>query len=113
MPNRVVYQFPQGFLWGCATAAHQVEGGNNNDWMHWEQTPGHIYQNQQSGNAVEWWAGRYIEDFDRAANELHNNTHRLSIEWSRIEPKPGVWDEDALAHYREIIKALCARGMTP
>ena len=112
MPTKAILQFPRGFLWGCATAAHQVEGQLNNDWTQWEQTSGHIYDNDRVGNGCEWWAGRYVEDFDRAA-EMNNNAHRMSVEWSRIEPKPGQWDKSALAQYREMLKALIARGMTP
>lgn len=112
MPIKAIYQFPRGFLWGCSTAAHQVEGQNTNDWWRWEQTPGHIFQNQRSGRTCDWWTGRYEEDFDRAVT-IHNSAHRLSIEWSRIEPEPGKWDDWALDHYREMLKALRDRGLTP
>ena len=112
MPIQAIHQFPQGFLWGCATAAHQVEGQNVNDWWRWEQTPGHVYRNQKSGRACDWWSGRYVEDFDRAA-DMHNNSQRISIEWSRIEPEPGRWDDYALERYRDMLKALVERGMRP
>jgi beta-glucosidase len=111
-PISALHQFPQGFLWGCATAAHQVEGGNTNDWWRWEQTPGHIHENQRSGGACEWWQGRYEEDFDRAA-AMNNNAQRISVEWSRVEPEPGRWDDYALEKYRAMLQALRARGMTP
>ncbi len=105
--------FPPGFLWGTATAAHQVEGSQtNNTWAAWEETPGHIFQDQRAGLACDWWNGRYVEDFDRAA-WLGNNTHRFSVEWSRIEPEPGRYDESALAHYADMIAALRARRMEP
>jgi beta-glucosidase len=107
-----IHQLPQGFLWGCTTAAHQVEGGNTNDWWRWEQTPGHIFNNQRSGKACEWWSGRFEEDFDRAAS-MHNNAQRISVEWSRIEPEPGKWDEYSLEKYRVMLEALRQRGMTP
>jgi beta-glucosidase len=57
-------KFPDGFLWGAATAAHQVEGGNdNNDWWDWEQTPGHIRNSDKSAIACDWWKGeRYRGD---------------------------------------------------
>ncbi len=112
MPIKALLQFPRGFLWGCATAAHQVEGQNVNDWWRWEQTPGHIFQDQKAGRACEWWTGRYIEDFDRAA-EMHNNAQRISVEWSRIEPEPDKWDNWALERYRDMLKAMRERGMTP
>ncbi|MEJ2706602.1 MAG: glycoside hydrolase family 1 protein [Anaerolineales bacterium] len=110
---QATFHFPRGFLWGTATAAHQVEGNNtNNDWWAWEQQPGHIVQGQKSGLADDWWGGRWREDFDRAA-EGGQNAHRLSVEWSRIQPTPQHWDESALDHYREIVRGLLDRNMTP
>src|SRR5512138_2389897 len=103
------YHFPRGFLWGCATAAHQVEGNNtNNQWWQWEQA-GHT--NGKSGLACDWWGGRWREDFDRAA-EGHENAQRISVEWSRIEPEPGKWDEEALEKYRNMLRGPHERGMT-
>lgn len=108
-----MYRFPEGFLWGTATAAHHVEGNCNNSWSHWENLEkGIIYQNQKHGIAVDWWGGRWREDFDRM-QYLGHNTHRLSIEWSRIEPQPGVIDDTAIRQYREMLEALRARGIRP
>jgi beta-glucosidase len=105
-------EFPDGFLWGAATAAHQNEGRNtNNDFWAWEQIPGHVVDNTTSGLACDWWQ-RAEEDFDRAA-ALHLNSLRLSVEWSRLEPEPGQWDEAACERYREMLQALRARGLTP
>ncbi len=107
------YQFPRGFLWGCATASHQVEGQNkNNNWWAWEQRPGRIMHGQKSGLACDWWGGRWREDFDRAV-ETHQNAHRLSVEWSRIQPAPDRWDEAALDNYREMLQGLVERNLTP
>jgi len=104
------FHFPKGFLWGTATAAHQVEGNNtNNQWWKWEQE-GHT--NGKSGLACDWWGGRWREDFDRAA-EGGQNAHRLSVEWSRIQPAPDRWDEDALERYRVMLRGLKERGLTP
>jgi beta-glucosidase len=113
MPQ-ATFQFPAGFLWGTATSAHQVEGGNtNNNWAAWEAEPGRILKGGKAGLACDWWGGgRWKEDFDRAA-ETGQNAHRLSIEWSRIQPSPDRWNEDALDHYREIIRGLVMRNMTP
>jgi len=110
MPQ-ATYHFPRGFLWGTATASHQVEGNNtNNQWWQWEQE-GHT--NGKSGLACDWWGGgRWREDFDRAA-EGGQNAHRLSVEWSRIQPEPDRWDEDALERYRGMLRGLKERGMTP
>jgi beta-glucosidase len=107
------FHFPRGFLWGTATSSHQVEGGNqNNTWAAWEQEPGRIKEGGQAGLACDWWGGRWREDFDRAV-ETGQNAHRLSLEWSRIQPAPDRWDEDALDHYREIVRGLVDRNMTP
>jgi beta-glucosidase len=110
---RATHSFPQGFLWGTATAAHQVEGDStNNNWWAWEQIPGKIKEGHRSGKACDWWGGRWAEDLDRAASAGHN-THRLSVEWSRIEPRQGGWDEGALAMYRDIVRGAHDRGLKP
>jgi beta-glucosidase len=107
------YGFPAGFLWGTATSSHQVEGGNtSNDWYAWEQEPNHILHGHVSGEACGWWRGLWREDFDRAA-KTHQNAHRLSIEWSRIEPSQATWDDDALDHYRQMILGAIERSLTP
>jgi beta-glucosidase len=107
---QAAYHFPRGFLWGTATAAHQVEGNNtNNQWWMWEQT-GHT--NGTSGLAADWWGGRWKEDMDRAA-ETGQNAHRFSVEWSRIQPTPDSWDEDALERYRNMLRGMRERGITP
>jgi len=106
------FVFPNGFLWGTATAAHQVEGGNtNNTWHAWEQE-GRVVEGHTAGRACDWWGGRWREDFDRAA-EAGQNAHRLSVEWSRIQPSPDRWDEDALEHYRQMVRGLTERGLKP
>ncbi len=112
MPE-ATFHFPRGFLWGTATAAHQVEGGNtNNNWSAWEQQPGRIQLGHKAGLACDWWGGRWREDFDRAV-ETGQNAHRLSVEWSRIQPAPDRWDEDAIDHYRQMLQGLHERGLTP
>lgn len=107
------FNFPRGFLWGSATASHQVEGNNfNNNWWAWEQEPGRIIHNHKSGLACDWWGGRWREDLDRAA-EGGQNSHRLSIEWSRVQPAQNRWDEDALDRYREMMRGLHERSLIP
>ena len=107
-------RFPAGFLWGAATAAHQVEGDNrNNQWWAWEQQPGHIWGGDRSGQACGWWQpGGAEQDLDLAA-ELGHTTHRLSVEWSRIEPSEGVFSAEAIARYRQILSAMRQRGIEP
>jgi len=107
------YTFPEGFLWGTATAAHQVEGHNHNDtWYAWEQEEGRILNGHTAEVACDWWGGRWREDFDRA-QAAHQNAHRLSIAWSRIQPEPDRWDETALDRYREMLIGLRNRKMVP
>jgi beta-glucosidase len=105
-------RFPPGFLWGAATAAHQVEGRNdNNQWWDWEQQLGHVWRGDRSGDACGWWRDP-LPDLDRAA-ALGHNAHRLSLEWSRIEPREGIFDVTAIERYRALLEALRERGMTP
>jgi len=101
-------KFPDGFLWGAATSAYQVEGGNiNADWWQWEKKAGI----EESGSACRHYE-LYERDFN-LAKRLHHNAHRLSIEWSRIEPKPGVFSQKELKHYLGVILALRRRNIEP
>jgi beta-glucosidase len=107
-----ILSFPEGFLWGTATSSHQVEGNNtNNQWWAWEQKPGHIRNGDRSGLACDWWRNAEA-DFDRAA-ALGQNSHRLSLEWSRIEPQEGQFDDGALQRYRQMLRALRQRSLEP
>lgn len=102
--------FPDGFLWGAATAAHQVEGNNlNNDWWQLEQVAaGYI---DASGDALDSYH-RYREDMQLLA-ESGLTTYRFSIEWARIEPLPGQFSRAELAHYRRMIETAFEFGLTP
>lgn len=103
--------FPDGFLWGAATSSYQFEGGNfNNQWFAWEQA-GHIHTGERAGDAADWWRNAE-QDFDRA-QAMGLNALRLSIEWSRVEPRPGEWDEGAIERYRQMLRGLRARGIEP
>ncbi len=106
------YHFPKNFLWGTATAAHQVEGQNQNNWSEWEKEPGHITDGSRSGNASGWWRGEWKKDFERAAT-TGQNAHRLSVEWSRVQPTQDTWDEKALVVYQKMTKKLVELKMTP
>nr|MDO8090819.1 family 1 glycosylhydrolase [Candidatus Sigynarchaeota archaeon] len=104
--------FPEGFLWGAATSAHQVEGNNtNNHWWAWEQEGGHIHDGSVSGRACDHY-NLYETDFE-LARELGHTVHRFSIEWSRIEPREGKWNEKEIEHYRKVIQALLDRDIIP
>jgi len=92
--------FPDGFLWGAASSSYQVEGGVDNcNWS--ESSP--------AGRACDFW-NSYERYFD-IAKELNHNIYRLSLEWSRIEPQEGQFDRQALEHYKDMLKALKARGI--
>ncbi len=104
-------QFPAGFLWGTATAAHQVEGNNiNSDGWLLEHVPGTLYA-EPSGDACDHYH-RYREDIALLA-ELGFNLYRFSIEWARIEPEPGEFSRAALEHYRRMLAACHEHGLTP
>jgi beta-glucosidase len=103
--------FPEGFLWGVATAAHQIEGGNvNNDWWAWEHTPGSGCA-ESSGDACDSFH-RFGEDIDLVAG-LGLGAYRFSLEWSRIEPAEGEFSVAALDHYRRMCGACVDRGVVP
>ncbi|OLB94094.1 MAG: hypothetical protein AUI15_17650 [Actinobacteria bacterium 13_2_20CM_2_66_6] len=103
--------FPKGFLWGTSSAAHQVEGDNRNcDWWEWEQQPGRIDGGDTSAVACDHYH-RYREDF-ALLRELNQNAHRLSIEWSRIEPSEGEFDSRQLRHYRDVLGELREQRIT-
>lgn len=127
-------KFFENFFWGAATSAHQVEGGNYNDWSEWEkltatdkvrsiklrQWPEYLLksypnplqvENYVSGRACDHYSC-FEKDFD-IAKELGHNAHRFSIEWSCIEPKKGEFNHQELEHYRQVILALRERGLEP
>ncbi|MBI3458971.1 glycoside hydrolase family 1 protein, partial [Candidatus Azambacteria bacterium] len=126
--------FPKNFYWGAATSSHQVEGDNHNDWSEWEtkdlrfkiddvrfknwsddilkKYPNPLAQeNYISSQACDHYH-RFEQDFD-LAQSLNHNAHRFSIEWSRIEPQEGQFDENEIRHYQKVISALKARNLEP
>lgn len=131
----VSHPFPPDFLWGASTSSHQVEGHTHNNWSIWEERHasklaktayaryGQLKnweaikevtqqpENYRSGAAAEHYT-RYLEDID-LAQTLGLNAYRFSLEWSRIEPRPGHFDQKALDHYLNVIRAVRQRGMEP
>ncbi len=104
-------EYPDGFIWGAATAAHQVEGGNwNSDWWEWEHNPASLCV-EPSGDACDQYH-RYEADFDLMV-ELGIPTYRFSVEWARVEPEPGEFSAAALGHYRRVVEAARERGINP
>ncbi len=106
-----VPDFPPAFVWGVATAAHQVEGGNvNADWWAWEHQSGSGCV-EPSGDACDS-LHRWREDVDLVA-QLGLNAYRFGVEWARVEPADGEWSLASLDHYRRICAACRARGIQP
>ena len=104
-------RFPEGFLWGAATAAHQVEGRLDNDWAHFERRPKTIKNGDRSDVGVDHYH-RFDSDF-ALAQDMGHNAHRLSVEWSRIEPERGSLDMAEVAHYHDVLASLRKRGLEP
>ena len=128
-------KFSKHFLWGAATAAHQIEGSNHNQWTVWElenakvkaaQAEYHIHDfeswdriktsakdphNYVSDKLADHY-NRYEEDFD-LLKSMSMNAYRFSVEWSRIEPEEGVWNAEAIEYYEHYVDALKQRGIEP
>lgn len=102
-------EFPQNFLWGAATSAYQVEGNNvHSDWWEWEKRIG---LKETSGEACRHYQ-LYEKDFNQA-KELGHNAHRLSIEWSRVEPSEGNFSDAEIEHYLNVVLCLKRLGLEP
>lgn len=100
---------PDGWIWGTATAAHQIEGGNvNNDWWKFEHTPGSGTA-ESSGDATDSFH-RWREDLE-LVQQMGLDSYRFSLEWSRIEPAEGEFSVAALEHYRQILAAAREMGL--
>ncbi|HVX58359.1 MAG TPA: glycoside hydrolase family 1 protein [Candidatus Saccharimonadales bacterium] len=135
MPEDTEAEFPKDFMWGASTSAHQVEGNTNNQWTRWEMANAdklaataeqrlhhmpfwHEVKDRAqmpstyiSGKGIDHY-NRYEEDFD-LLKKLNLNAFRFGIEWARLEPEEGVWDEKEVEHYRDYIKAMRDRGIEP
>lgn len=110
--------FPKGFLWGVSTSAHQIEGGNTNDWSVWESSRerlsdlkarGKNINEYISGLAANSW-NLYEQDFD-LIQDLGCGAYRLGVEWSRLEPAEGKFNLEARDHYIKMFKSLKARNI--
>ena len=103
--------FPAGFLWGCATSAHQVEGNNiSSDMWMLEHLPKSIFK-EPSGDACDHYH-LYPQDIEMLAS-LGFNTYRFSMEWARIEPEEGSFSRAQLEHYRRMLAACREHNLTP
>lgn len=94
------FRFPKNFLWGTATSAYQVEGGNNFcDWSDY----------YPAGPACKHY-NNFKKDF-KMAGKMGHNAHRISIEWSRIQPEKGEFNKKEIEHYRLVLKELKNKEM--
>jgi beta-glucosidase len=132
---RTATKFPKRFLWGAASAAHQVEGNQHNQWTVWELENAKALAMQAEyhyGDLASWPQAKkyatlpanyisgpatkhydlYETDF-RLLKDMNMNAFRFSVEWSRVEPKEGVWDSEAIAHYRRYVEKLAQMGIEP
>ena len=127
--------FPKGFFWGASTSSYQVEGGIANDWAVWELAHAKelaLTAHQRYANLPRWEeikkqaekpenyvAGKGVEHYKKfkedfgLLKQLNLNAFRFGIEWARLEPEEGKWDEEAVAHYHEYITELRRQGTEP
>jgi len=103
--------FPKDFLWGTATAPHQIEGNNiaSDLWFLENQQP--TVFSQPSGDACNSFA-LWETDLD-LAKAMGLNCYRFGIEWARIEPEKGLFSQAMLDHYKAVIEGCRARGLAP
>ena len=112
MTKNNLHRFPERFIWGTATAGHQIEGNNKNcDWWAWEthKTENDKYPLEPSGLACASY-DRYEEDFDLCV-KLSNSAVRIGIEWARIEPEEGKFDQNEIEHYKNVLLAAKSRKL--
>ncbi len=97
--------FPKDFLWGVATSAFQLEGSPHADWTSWDAV---LDANPQVTNHY----ALYKHDL-KLLKEIGVNAYRFSLEWSRIQPRADAWDDEAIAHYQDIVDILRDYGIEP
>lgn len=135
MQKQSALRFPKRFLWGAATAAHQVEGSNHNQWTEWElenaqakamqaqyhygDLPSWDTVKREAADPATYVSDRladhyhhYEQDFD-LLEQMNMNAYRFSVEWSRIEPDEGAWNAEAIDHYKRYIAELKRRQIEP
>lgn len=112
--------FPKGFLWGAATSSYQIEGGLVNDWSEWEKSPRRLARLKRKGlNPSDFQSGLAADSWNRmeediaCLKQINATAYRFSIEWARIEPEEGRFNEAALAHYAHFIGRLREEGIEP
>ncbi len=117
-PRPNYYGFPSGFLWGCATASYQIEGGANEDgrkasiWDTFSHIPGRV-ANNETGDVADDDYHRYKEDV-QLLKSLGAKVYRFSVAWPRVFPDgAGNADEKGIAFYERLVDELLANGIEP
>jgi beta-glucosidase len=104
--ENTVAPLPDDFLWGVASSGFQSEGSNpDSNWLRYSESKEHV------GNAVDF-RHRYAEDIALAA-DMGVEVYRFGVEWARVEPAPGEWDEAELAYYDDVVRHIVDAGMKP
>ena len=118
LPQAESLHFPKGFLWGCATAAYQIEGAAREDgrgpsiWDTFSHVPGNTFHGD-TGDVADDSYHRYKEDI-RLLKNLGVSTYRMSISWSRIFPHgTGQANPLGLDYYQRVVDELLANNITP
>lgn len=113
--NTKEISFPKDFIWGFSSSSYQIEGNSTNaSWSRWEKEnfpDGNPHIQHPSGLACDHW-NRYKEDI-ALLKKTGADAFKFSVEWSKIEPQEGVYDETALAHYEDVCKELVSNGIKP
>jgi beta-glucosidase len=103
------------FLWGSGSCEYQVSGASNcssTNWAAWEKEQKNgIKHNQRSGNSADHW-NRYKEDI-QLMKALHLNAYRFSLDWGKIEPLEGIYNDEAIQHYIDVCQELINNNITP
>ncbi len=129
------WRFPENFLWGASTSAHQVEGNNRSDWTDWETANAERLASEaaqkfsylsnwsdiagQAQSPANYRSGRACDHFQRYESDfelmqsLGMTAYRFSVEWSRIQPEPDRFDQTALKHYGQMLDSMRRHGLTP
>lgn len=111
--------FPNNFFWGAATAAHQVEGDNLNNWTIWEKENAERLAKRSGDNPSDHISGKAANHYSlfkedlALAKSLNLNAYRFSIEWSRIEPEKGKFNQKEIEHYQKVIAECQVLGIEP
>ncbi|MFW5888411.1 MAG: glycoside hydrolase family 1 protein [Patescibacteria group bacterium] len=111
-------EFPKDFLWGASTSAYQIEGGIINDWSEWERSNKRVKElKRQDKDPEEYTCGRacdsynrYKEDMDLVAG-LNCGAYRMGVEWARIEPREGEFDDREIEHYKRVLEEAKKRNL--